>query len=142
MTNIFVKDANGRDYVGWCWPGNSVWIDYLNENAQEFWGQQMHYDNFVGSSKIYNFWNDMNEPSVFSTNSKTLPLETLHKKADGSVYEHRDFHNAYGALQQRSSFRGMLERDNHTLRPFVLTRSFFMGSQKFSAFWTGDNNSI
>jgi len=84
----------------------------------------------------------MNEPSVFSTNSKTLPLETLHKKASGAVYEHRDVHNAYGALQQRSSFKGMLERDNNTLRPFVLTRSFFMGSQKFSAFWTGDNNSI
>lgn len=99
----------------------------------------MRYENFKGSSYIYNFWNDMNEPSVFSTSSKTVPLEARHYKADGRSFEHRDVHNAYGALQQRSSYRGLLERDNNERRAFVLTRSFFMGSQKFGAFWTGDN---
>ena len=29
-----------------------------------------------------------------------------------------------------------------TLRPFVLTRSFFLGSQKFGTYWTGDNYSV
>ena len=34
LTNIFIKQSNGQtDYQGWCWPGNSLWIDYLNENA-------------------------------------------------------------------------------------------------------------
>jgi alpha 1,3-glucosidase len=34
ITNIFIKTPRGnRDYVGWCWPGDSVWIDFLNENA-------------------------------------------------------------------------------------------------------------
>ena len=56
----------------------------------------------------------MNEPSVFSTDSKTLPLHTLHFKKDGRSFEHRDLHNAYGALHQRSSWRGLLERDNFT----------------------------
>jgi mannosyl-oligosaccharide alpha-1,3-glucosidase len=84
----------------------------------------------------------MNEPSVFSTDTHTMPLEMLHWKADGRSFEHRDIHNAYGALHQRSSFRGLLKRDNEQLRPFVLTRSFFLGSQKFGAFWTGDNNAI
>jgi mannosyl-oligosaccharide alpha-1,3-glucosidase len=35
-----------------------------------------------------------------------------------------------------------MKRDNDERRPFVLTRSFFLGSQKFGAFWTGDNNAF
>lgn len=84
----------------------------------------------------------MNEPSVFGSDTHTMPLDMLHFKADGTFYEHRDVHNAYGGLHQRSSFRGILERDDSVMRPFVLTRSFFMGSQKFGAFWTGDNRAI
>ena len=69
-------------------------------------------------------------------------MDTIHYKVDGTKVEHRDFHNAYGAMQQRSSFRGLLKRDDFTRRPFVLTRSFFLGSQKFGTYWTGDNRSI
>jgi len=38
----------------------------------------MSYSNFKGSNYLYTFWNDMNEPSVFSTSSKTLPMDTIH----------------------------------------------------------------
>ena len=81
----------------------------------------------------------MNEPSVFSGNTMTLPLDALHYKVDGTKVEHRNVHNAYGALQQKASFKGLLMRDNYSRRPFVLTRSFFIGSQKYGAYWTGDN---
>ena len=102
----------------------------------------MSYDNFKGSNYLYSFWNDMNEPSVFSGGTMTLPLETLHYKRDGTKVEHRSIHNAYGGLQQKASYNGLLMRDNYTRRPFVLTRSFFIGSQKYGAYWTGDNNAI
>ena len=36
----------------------------------------------------------------------------------------------------------MFARDEGKLRPFVLTRSFFLGSQKFGTYWTGDNFSV
>jgi alpha 1,3-glucosidase len=36
----------------------------------------------------------------------------------------------------------MKKRDDYNRRPFVLTRSFFLGSQKFGTYWTGDNRSI
>ena len=84
--------------MGKCWPGDSVYFDFLNENAQKYWAKQLSYDNFKGSNYLYSFWNDMNEPSVFDTPLKTLPMDALHYKADGRRFEHRDFHNAYGAM--------------------------------------------
>lgn len=140
VNSIFVKTVEGdKDFEGTCWPGNTVWIDFLNENAQEYWSGLYAYDKFVGSTKIYHAWNDMNEPSVFSEESKTIPTTAKHVRANGEMVEHRDFHNAYGATQQRQSYRGLIARDDATLRPFVLTRSFFLGSQKFGGYWTGDN---
>ena len=63
--SIFVKNCLSDRFYGDCWPGNSVWVDYFNEDAQEFWESLYQYDNFKGTTKIYSFWNDMNEPSVF-----------------------------------------------------------------------------
>lgn len=98
--NMFVKDVDGKtDFEGTCWPGNSVWIDFLNHNAQEFWGDLYDYGQFRGSTKIYHAWNDMNEPSVFSTETKTIPTNAKHVRYTGEIVEHREFHNAYGATQ-------------------------------------------
>ena len=41
-----------------------------------------------------------------------------------------------------ASYKGLTARDNETRRPFVLTRSFFLGSQKYGGYWTGDNYSL
>lgn len=142
LTNMFIRTSNGTTFYGDCWPGNSSWFDYLNTNAQNYWQQQFLYENFKGSTDRYSIWNDMNEPSVFSTSSHTMPLDALHYTAEGVVYEHRDLHNAYGALHSRSTWKGLLARDDNNLRPFVLTRSFFLGSQKFGAYWTGDNRAL
>jgi len=144
VTSIFIRagKSNPTPWFGDCWPGNSTWIDFLNENAQEFWGGLFAYDRFKGSNYLYSFWNDMNEPAVFSTDSHTIDMDTIHVKADGTEITHTELHNAYGGLHQRSSFRGLLKRDNNTRRPFVLTRSFFLGSQKFGTYWTGDNRAV
>lgn len=40
--------------------------------------------------------------------------------------------------QTKATFEGLLKRTPNT-RPFILTRSFFAGSQRHTAMWTGDN---
>lgn len=35
--------------------------------------------------------------------------------------------------------QGLIARSDPPKRPFVLTRSFYAGSQRFGAMWTGDN---
>ena len=62
--NMFVRFPNATTvFEGKCWPGESVWIDYLNENAQAEW--EGLFTKFYGTNYLYGIWNDMNEPSVF-----------------------------------------------------------------------------
>lgn len=65
--NTFIRNPEfTASWVGNCWPGLSVWIDYLNNGAAEFWAGLYKYDKFRGTNYLYGTWNDMNEPSVFS----------------------------------------------------------------------------
>ena len=56
--------------------------------------------------------------------------------------EHREWHNLYGYYMQQATSEGLTLRSPDPakkMRPFVLTRSFWAGSQRFGAMWTGDN---
>ncbi|CAG9331965.1 unnamed protein product [Blepharisma stoltei] len=132
--DLYVKNEDGEDFVGLCWPGRSSWLDFTKKDAQEYWAEHYSLERFPGSTNNTYIWNDMNEPSVFTGPEGTMPKTSLH----GDV-EHRDVHNLYGLLMMMSTHRGLLERSGNTERPFVLTRSFFAGVQKYGAIWTGDN---
>uniref|UniRef100_A0A674JDG3 Glucosidase II alpha subunit n=1 Tax=Terrapene triunguis TaxID=2587831 RepID=A0A674JDG3_9SAUR len=80
-------------------------------------------------------WNDMNEPSVFNGPEVTMYKDALH---EGS-WEHRDLHNLYGFYVQMATAQGLEQRSGGLERPFVLSRAFFAGSQRYGAVWTGDN---
>lgn len=62
----YVKDANGNDYDGWCWPGSSSYPDMLNPEIREWWADKFSYESYKGSTPTLYIWNDMNEPSVFN----------------------------------------------------------------------------
>ncbi|RVW28249.1 putative glucan 1,3-alpha-glucosidase [Vitis vinifera] len=64
-----------------------------------------------------------------------MPRDALHY---GGV-EHRELHNAYGYYFHMATSDGLVKRGDGNDRPFVLSRAFFSGSQRYGAVWTGDN---
>eukprot|EP01097_Dermamoeba_algensis_P008718 TRINITY_DN5900_c0_g1_i1.p1 TRINITY_DN5900_c0_g1~~TRINITY_DN5900_c0_g1_i1.p1 ORF type:complete len:486 (+),score=95.93 TRINITY_DN5900_c0_g1_i1:1284-2741(+) len=132
--NLFVKNPDGTSYAGDCWPGRSSWIDYLNPEARQWWSDRYAFSFYNGSTDILYVWNDMNEPSIFDGPEKTFPKHLQHFKN----VEHREIHNIYGYLMQKATYEGLASRDPGK-RPFVLSRSFFAGAQRYGAIWTGDN---
>lgn len=141
IRGAFIRDDRGiNEFVGKCWPNASVWVDFLNENAGQFWSDLYQYDKFKGTSKLFAYWIDMNEPSVFSGDELTMPKNAVHLTVNNKRYLHKDVHNAYGTLMAKMSHRGIVDREvSKNVRPFMLSRAVFFGSQKYGAMWTGDN---
>ncbi|KAL0350372.1 UNVERIFIED_CONTAM: putative glucan 1,3-alpha-glucosidase [Sesamum radiatum] len=132
----YVKDATGKDFDGWCWPGSSSYLDMVNPEIRSWWADKFSYDKYVGSTPSLYIWNDMNEPSVFNGPEVSMPRDALHY---GNV-EHRELHNAYGYYFHMATADGLVKRGEGNDRPFVLSRAFFPGSQRYGAVWTGDNS--
>jgi alpha-glucosidase len=134
--DYFVKNPDGSVYVGKVWPGDSVFPDFTREAARQWWGTL--YSDFVRMG-IRGFWNDMNEPSIFERTDKTMPLDTVHS-VEGRKTDHREIHNVFGMQNARATYEGLL-RLQPEVRPFVLTRAAYAGTQRYAATWTGDNSS-
>jgi alpha 1,3-glucosidase len=137
---LYVKNKDGADFDGWCWPGSSSYLDMLSPNVRDWWAQQFSTKVYEGSTKNLYIWNDMNEPSVFNGPEITMHKDNLHV---GGV-EHRDVHNVYGYFYHMATADGLRKRGYEEWgpdgdRPFVLSRAFFAGTQRIGAIWTGDN---
>lgn len=61
--DLFCKNKNGKIFTGYVWPGKSVFPDFLREEVRDFWGE--NHREFINIG-VSGFWNDMNEPSIFS----------------------------------------------------------------------------
>jgi len=132
---VLNKDSN--IFEGWCWPGSSHWIDCFNPAAVEWWKTLFTLKNFAGTMKNTFIWNDMNEPSVFNGPETTMPKDNIHY----GNWEHRDIHNLNGHTYMDATHQALETRigKGKDLRSFILTRSFYAGSQRLGAMWTGDN---
>ncbi|CAO3564059.1 unnamed protein product [Mortierella alpina] len=134
--DVYIKNKDGNsDFDGWCWPGSSQWIDFYNPKARDWWASLFSYDRYKSSTKDLFTWNDMNEPSVFSGPEITIPKDVIHYEK----VEHRNVHNLYGTMFHSATAQGLTQRNETNQRPFVLSRAFFAGTQRFGAIWTGDN---
>ncbi|KAF9237885.1 glycoside hydrolase family 31 protein [Melanogaster broomeanus] len=139
---VLVKPKSGEgEYEGWCWPGSSSWIDFFNPKSWDMWVKVFKTKSLDGSwawtqsSENVGIWNDMNEPSVFNGPEISMPRDNVHYGG----WEHRDVHNINGMLFTNQTYNAVYHRSDPPKRPFVLTRSFYAGSQRFGAMWTGDN---
>lgn len=135
--SLGVKNKDNNLYEGWCWPGSSHWVDCFNPAALEWWKSLFTYSSFTGTAANTFIWNDMNEPSVFNGPETTMPKDNIHY----GNWEHRDVHNINGMTFVNATYHALLARDppSSRRRPFVLTRSYYSGSQRLGAMWTGDN---
>jgi len=129
---LYVRNKEGIQYNGKCWPGDSVWFDFFNPKAKQRWGERYHVDNYHHSTEDLMFWNDMNEPSVFEGPDLTIHKDVVY----GDGWEDRDVHNMYGFMMTSATSSG-LKQARPNKRSFILSRSFFSGSQRFCAIWNG-----
>jgi alpha-glucosidase len=132
--DIFCKDSQGRQQTGLVWPGWTAFPDFTYPPAREWWGKQYAGHATLG---IDGFWHDMNEPASFAAwGELSLPLSTRHE-LEGRGADHREAHNIYGLLMNRAGYEG-LRRIRPENRPFILSRSGWVGMQRHAWTWTGD----
>ncbi|XP_066248507.1 neutral alpha-glucosidase C-like [Euwallacea similis] len=133
--SYFIANEDGSNYVSSCWPGDASWIDFLNPDARDYYAKLHSYDNFLSTPSLGGFWNDMNEPTAFDdSQERSIPYD----KIQYGNATHGDVHNMYALTQVMATHQGLMERDEGKLRPFILSRSVFAGSQRYTANWAGD----
>lgn len=135
----FVKDLDGNEFHGSVWPGPCAFPDFTRERTRRWWAGL--YADYLAHG-IDGVWNDMNEPAVFGLPGKTMPGTNTHEAdADlGGPDSHARYHNLYGMQMVRATREGV-QAARPEKRPFVLTRSNFLGGHRYAATWTGDNTS-
>ncbi|WGV24401.1 glycoside hydrolase family 31 protein [Halotia branconii] len=141
--DYFIRKTNGELFHGYVWPDKAVFPDFLRPEVRDWWGSWQSNLTDIGVAGI---WNDMNEPALDDRpfgdpgNKISFPLDTL----QGSTNEkatHAETHNLYGLNMAQASYQGT-QKSRPTERSFVLTRSGYAGIQRWSAVWTGDNQSL
>ena len=131
------KDDTGP-FVGPVWPGACVFPDFTRPDVRRWWAGL--YKPFMATG-IDGVWNDMNEPAIFGTPDATMDNRARLRGGDGLPADTMArYHNVFGLLEVMASRAG-IQAANPDKRPFVLSRSGYLGSQRYAATWTGDNAS-
>lgn len=140
--DYFIRQSNGQLFHGYVWPDKAVFPDFMNPEVREWWG---NWHQTLTEFGVAGIWNDMNEPALDDRpfgdpgNKVSFPLDASQGPEDEQT-THLEVHNLYGLMMAQTAYQG-LERLRGE-RSFVLTRSGYAGIQRWSAVWTGDNQSL
>lgn len=140
--DLWVKNTDGSPFLGkvWPWgvPSKSVFPNFLKQETRDWWAQ---WQNTMFEKGVDGVWNDMNEPVNFSQEDHwTLPLDKVFETDDGSKKTHEEVHNIYGHLEAEATHQAW-DKFKPNDRPFILTRAYYTGTQRYAGSWTGDNHS-
>ena len=134
--HLWVQTKDGKDFKGKVWPGDCVFPDFTMPETRQWWGDL--YKDYLAQG-VDGVWNDMNEPAVFDGPDASMPPDNVQRGGgDLPPGPHLMYHDVFGLLMARSTREGVLKA-RPDKRPFVLTRSNYLGGQRYAATWTGDN---
>lgn len=121
--DILAKNSNGEPYTYNFYFGNTGLIDLYKPEARD-WFWNIYKD--LANQGIGGWWGDLGEPEVH-------PADIIHASGTGN-----EIHNAYGHEWAKLIFEGY-EKDFPSVRPFILMRAGYAGSQRYGMIpWTGD----
>ena len=126
--DIFCHNPEGQPYVGFVWPGRTWFPDYSLPEGRDWWAS---YAKAFRDSGFDGAWLDMNDPSTGAAEVDDMLFQR-------GTWPHWTYHNQYGTGMAQATRDGFLAARPDE-RPFLLARSAYTGSSRFTAVWTGDN---
>jgi alpha-glucosidase len=131
--DMLLGRKGGEPYEGKVWPGATVFPDFTLERTRQAWGD---FHEPLITAGIAGFWNDMNDPVLRIGE----PYDPLAEDVEHHGVPHRRVRSLYANGMAEATVSG-LQSMRPDQRPFVLSRSGFLGIQRHAAVWTGDNHS-
>ena len=119
----------GEPFIGRVWPGDTLFPDFSLPAGRAWWRKQA--TRWVAESGVGGAWLDMNDPAVGHVDYDAMRFDRGRKS-------HASFHNQYATGMAKATREAFLEAHPGE-RPFLICRSGFIGHNRHSAIWTGDN---
>ena len=134
---VFCTLPNSKPLTAVAFSGLTRFPDFTDPEVRQWWSGLYAPLLEAGISGI---WHDMNEPTAFNAwGGNELPLATQHA-LEGAGGDHLQAHNLYGLQMNRAGFEA-LRNHQPDKRPWILSRSGWIGNQRYAWNWTADTES-